>query len=298
MKQIALNITFATAVLAAFTLASSAQGLPGWDDPNSAGGGACKDNAYNCRATPNPLPDTGTVWLEEMTWMDVRDAMAGGKTTIIIATGGIEPNGPWLELGKHNNILHANCEAIARKLGDALCAPIIKFVPEGEIDPPSGHMMTAGTISLRQETFEALLNDMTESFQVGGFENVILIGDSGGNQRGMAAVAEKLDGKSGVRVVHIPQYYDYESVGQFLRDKGAVPENMESDGLHDDYRVTLNMMADDLKSVRWQARVNAGLATINGISIAEKDKTLALAHDLVNFRADSTVAAIKAVLAE
>ena len=298
MKATALKIALAAAAVAGFTLAAGAQGLPGWDDPNSAGGGACKDNVYNCRDTPNPLPDTGTVWLEKMTWMDVRDAMAGGKTTIIIATGGIEPNGPWLELGKHNNILNANCEAIARKLGDALCAPIVKFVPEGDIDPPSGHMMTAGTISLRQETFEALLSDMTESFRVGGFENVVLIGDSGGNRRGMAAVAEKLDGKNGARVVHIPQHYDYGAVGQFLLDKGAMPENTENDGLHDDYRVTLNMMADDLKSVRWQARVNAGLATINGMSIAEKDKTLALAHEVVNFRADRTVAAIKAALAE
>ena len=47
-----------------------------------------------------------TVWLEEMTWMDVRDAMKAGKTTVIISTGGIEPNGPWLVLGKHNYVLH------------------------------------------------------------------------------------------------------------------------------------------------------------------------------------------------
>ena len=66
-------------------------------DLRSMGGGDCRANIYNCASTPNPLPVPDTVWLEEMTWMDVRDALAAGKTTGIIPTGGIEPNGPWLQ---------------------------------------------------------------------------------------------------------------------------------------------------------------------------------------------------------
>ncbi len=99
------------------------------------GGGDCRRNAYNCSDTPNPLPEANTVWLGEMTWMDIRDALAAGKTTAIIATGGMEPNGPWLVTGKHNYALEANCQAIARNLGNALCAPIVKWVPEGSIEP-------------------------------------------------------------------------------------------------------------------------------------------------------------------
>ena len=87
-------------------------------DPRSAGGGRCDANPYNCIDTPNPLAPPNTVWLEELTWMDVRDALKAGRTTIIIPTGGIEPNGPWLALGKHNYVLRANCDAIARKLGN------------------------------------------------------------------------------------------------------------------------------------------------------------------------------------
>jgi hypothetical protein len=117
------------------------------------GGGQCSANPYNCPDAANHFPTRITVWLEEMTWMDVRDAMKAGKTTAIIATGGFEPNGPWLALGKHNYVLKANCESIARALGNALCAPVIAYVPEGRIDPPSGHMTTRGTISLREETF-------------------------------------------------------------------------------------------------------------------------------------------------
>src|SRR3982074_1549410 len=74
-------------------------------DPRSAGGGQCAANRYNCIDTPNPLKTPDTVWLEEMTWMDVRDAMKAGKTTAIISTGGIAPNGPWLALRQNNYVL-------------------------------------------------------------------------------------------------------------------------------------------------------------------------------------------------
>src|SRR5437867_13090453 len=69
---------------------------------------------------PRPIDAVDAVFLEELTWIEVRDAMHAGKTTVIIATGGIEQNGPYLALGKHNYILRATTEAIARKLGNAL----------------------------------------------------------------------------------------------------------------------------------------------------------------------------------
>jgi hypothetical protein len=184
------------------------------------GGGDCADNAWNCAGTPNPLPPAKTVWIEEMTWMDVRDALAAGKTTAIIATGGMEPNGPFLVTGKHNYVLQANCEAIARRLGNALCAPLVKFVPEGNIENKSGHMASPGTISMRQATYEALLTDIAESLAMGGFENVIFIGDSGGNGTGMTAVAARLNEKfPGAKPMfaHVPEHYEYGAVGNFMR---------------------------------------------------------------------------------
>src|SRR5262245_27837708 len=68
-------------------------------DPRSRSNRDCRDNVYNCVDTPNPLKVPDTVWLEELTWMDVRDVLKAGKTTAIIPTGGIEPNGPWMALG-------------------------------------------------------------------------------------------------------------------------------------------------------------------------------------------------------
>jgi creatinine amidohydrolase len=268
-------------------------------DPRTAGGGQCSENPYNCIDTPNPLTPPDTVWLEEMTWMDVRDALKAGKTTIIISTGGIEPNGPWLALGKHNYVLKANCNAIARKLGNALCAPIVPFVPEGNLDPKSGHMLTAGTISMREETFEAMLTDMAQSFKVNGFQNIVLIGDSGGNVTGMKNVAQKLTAQwNGNPVIaHIPEYYDYNSVAKLLDDIGVTKPNMKGDNLHDDPGITMNMMVTDPESVRWQARVKAGKATINGVSIAEKAKALEIGKKIVEMRANSTVALIRKAIA-
>jgi creatinine amidohydrolase len=259
------------------------------------GGGACEDSPYNCPDAPNPLPPVDTVWIEEMTWMDVRDAMKAGKKTIIIGTGGVEPNGPWLALGKHNYVLRANCDAIARKLGDALCAPIVPFVPEGRIEPPTSHMTSPGTISLNVETFEALLSDIVHSMKMHGFENIVLIGDSGGNVRPMQAVADKFTKQwSGTpRVVHIPEHYAYSTVTAAMEAKGLLPKGRQSDGLHDDPTITMNMMVTDPQSVRWEARVKAGKATIDGVSIADRDKAIAIGKEIVAFRAQVTADAIR-----
>jgi len=132
--------------------------------------------------TPRPIEALDSVWIEELTWMEVRDAMKAGKTTVIVPTGGVEQNGPYLATGKHDYVLKATCEAIAHKLGNALVAPIVPFVPEGDIDPPSSHMKYPGTISLTEDTYERLLTDICSCFRTHGFAHIVLIGDSGGNQ--------------------------------------------------------------------------------------------------------------------
>lgn len=290
------SLLAATLTLVA-TNAADAQQQRRERDPRSMGGGDCRDNPYNCKDAPNPLPAPNTVWMEEMTWMDVRDAIKAGKTTVIVATGGMEPNGPWLVTGKHNYVLHANCEAIARKLGNALCAPIVKFVPEGSYDPPTGHMASPGTITMREETFRSILTDIAASLKAHGFEKIIYIGDSGGNQAGQRAVADSLTAlwKGAPIVAHIQEYYDYASVAKHMETKGV--HKVKPDGLHDDPEITLNMFADDPKSVRYDERVKAGKATIDGFSIADRKKTAELAKQVVEFRTGVTIEAINKAIA-
>ena len=298
MNRIALAVT---ATLALVTALASAQAPRRAPDPRSMGGGDCRDNPYNCADTPNPLPAPDTTWIEEMTWMDVRDALKAGKTTAIVPTGGMEPNGPWLVTGKHNYVLRTNCDAIARKLGDALCAPIVPFVPEGNIDPPSGHMRSPGTISMREETYQALLTDIAHSLKVHGFRNIIFIGDSGGNQAGQKAVADRLTAQfaGAAFVATIPGYYTAPpGTPNVLRTLGVTKDGMPNDGLHDSPGITLNMMLTDPDSVRWAARVKAGKATINGVDISNLEQSHTWARAIVEARADRTVALIRQAIAE
>ena len=161
-------------------------------------------------------------------------------------------------------------------------------------------MVTVGTISLEEATFAALLTDIVRSYKMHGFENIILIGDSGGNQTGMKNVADKLNAQwSGKPVVaHIPEYYAYNTVEKLLVDLGVMKADGPSDSLHDDPGITLNMFVADPNSVRYDARVKAGKATINGVSIADKAKNLELGKKIVEMRATNTVAAIKKAIAE
>jgi creatinine amidohydrolase len=244
-----------------------------------------------------PIDALDSVFIEELTWMEVRDAMKAGKTTVIVPTGGVEQNGPYLATGKHDYILRATAPAIARKLGNALVAPIVPFVPEGDIDPPTDHMKYPGTISLTEDTYERLLIDICSCFRTHGFQNIVLIGDSGGNQDGMEAVAAKLnakwkDGKT--RVVYIPEYYDCEGLDEWLEKEGI---KQKPEGLHDDFVVTATMMTVDPTAVRMKQRIAANKFRINGIDLAPADKTIEWGKKIVDFRAELTVKAINKALA-
>jgi creatinine amidohydrolase/Fe(II)-dependent formamide hydrolase-like protein len=238
------------------------------------------------------------VFIEDLTWMEVRDAMKDGKDTVLVPTGGVEQNGPYLVTGKHNVVLRGTAEAIARKLGKTLVAPIVPFVPEGDIDPPSLHMKYPGTISVREETFQALLTDICSSLKTHGFRNIVLIGDSGGNQAGMKAVAERLSTQwqaDKCRIVFIPEYYYLGGVKKLLESEG-IKETPE--GLHDDFAMEATMLAIDPESIRMKQRVDAGNFRINGIELAPAEKTIAWGKRIIEFRAETTVAGIRKALGE
>jgi len=102
-------------------------------------------------------PPPASVLVDELTWTELRDAIKGGKTTVIVPVGGTEQSGPHIVLGKHNVRARVLAARIAASLGNALVAPVIAYVPEGAIDPPAGHMRFPGTISIPESAFEATL---------------------------------------------------------------------------------------------------------------------------------------------
>lgn len=148
-------------------------------------------------------------YMEAMTWTEIRDAMAAGRKVAIIPTGGTEQNGPHMILGKHNYIVTFAAGLLANRLGNALVAPTVQYVPEGNYTRPD-FGAKPGVISLLQPAYEMLLDAAVRSLKVHGFTDIILIGDSGGNQSGMTKVANALNTEwagSGVTVHALTDYY-------------------------------------------------------------------------------------------
>jgi len=156
------------------------------------------------------VASAATVSLEQMTWPEVKQAIAEGKTTIIVPIGGTEQSGPHMALGKHNVRVQVLAQRIASLLGNALVAPVIAYVPEGNVDPPTGHMRFPGTISIPSSTFVSVLEGAGRSFRDAGFRDIVFIGDHGGYQRDLRTAAERLNRewrKTNVRAHAIEEYY-------------------------------------------------------------------------------------------
>jgi creatinine amidohydrolase len=153
--------------------------------------------------TPSHAPDT--VFIEELTWEETRDAIKAGKTSVIVPTGGTEKNGYHMVLGKHNYVVTYAANQMARRLKNALVAPTIQYVPEGDPD-----RQNPGAVSLPSPAYDTLLDAAARSLKVHGFTDILFIGDSGGNQAGLTAVADRLneEWKGGnVKVFALTDYY-------------------------------------------------------------------------------------------
>ena len=193
-----------------------------------------------------------SVFLEDMTWTEVRDAIAAGRTTIIVPVGGTEQSGPHMALGKHNVRARVLAGRIAAQLGNALVAPVLGYVPEGPVDAPNGHMKFPGTITVPGDAFKAVLEGAARSLRRAGFRDVVLIGDHGGYQSELAAVASRLNREwaaTPVRAHFIADYYraGVEPYAKALREHGLTDAQI---GLHAGAADTSLMLAVDPRLVR------------------------------------------------
>jgi creatinine amidohydrolase/Fe(II)-dependent formamide hydrolase-like protein len=196
----------------------------------------------------------GEIELERMTWPEVAEALKGGATSVIIPTGGTEQNGPHMVLGKHNFIVAETARRIARKLGNTLVAPVLSYVPEGDIAKREGHMAYPGTISVPPAIFSAVLENAAASLRAHGFKTIILLGDSGPNQAPQRQLAEKLNAAwaaDGVQVVHAAAYYAANGGAEWLTSQGETDKTI---GTHAAIRDTSEMMAVFPGGVRMDKR--------------------------------------------
>jgi creatinine amidohydrolase/Fe(II)-dependent formamide hydrolase-like protein len=164
-----------------------------------------------------------SVLIEDLTWTEVRDAIAAGKTTAIYYAGSIEQNGPGMALGKHLFIAHYTAQRIAEELGDALVYPTMPFAPTGDPEQKTGHMAFPGSVNVSEQAFGLIAHDVAMSAIAAGFKNVVLMCDHGGGQEALRSVAADMDSiwrRKGIRIVYIPDLYfkEKEQMRQYLTE--------------------------------------------------------------------------------
>jgi creatinine amidohydrolase/Fe(II)-dependent formamide hydrolase-like protein len=267
----------------------------------AAGGEAPQRRAANMTTLENPIAAIDNVWTEQLTTLEVRDKLRAGMTNVLVLTGGVEQNGPFLPTGKHNYVLAATGEAIARKMGNTLVAPIVTYEPGNP-----GTQRTPGYTVVSQETYRAMLRDIMTSLRTQGFTNIFIMGDSGGNQGAMEAVATELNtawNGEGARVHYIEAYYREDIWScEYLKNELKIfqqPDNCSAtrDLYHDDVHYTSIVATTNPDHIRPTQRVAAGQFSINGVELGSVANVLAIGNRLVDYRADITVRAMRAAMA-
>jgi creatinine amidohydrolase len=193
-----------------------------------------------------------SVFIDDLTWTELQAQIQSGKRTIIIPIGGTEQSGPHMALGKHNVRVKALSEKVATKLGNALVAPVIAYVPEGTISPPTAHMKFPGTITIPEAAFQKMLESAARSFKLHGFRDIVFLGDHGGYQSALKATADQLNREwtgTPAKAHAVPEYYRVTQTDfvQSLKARGYRDEEI---GIHAGLADTSLMLAIDPRLVR------------------------------------------------
>jgi creatinine amidohydrolase len=161
---------------------------------------------------------TRSVYVEDLTWPELRDAIAAGTSSTIIMTGGIEQNGPHMAFIKHNLISRFAAAQIAQRLGNALVYTIVPFSMAGDPVTKTGHMRLPGTISLSSEVYVGLIRQIALSAVSAGFKNVFIMGEHGQGQNELKLAAESLDGEWRSKAVRVFFVSDFNAKANQLID--------------------------------------------------------------------------------
>jgi creatinine amidohydrolase/Fe(II)-dependent formamide hydrolase-like protein len=255
--------------------------------------------AARAPASPSASP-SASVYLEDLTSPELRARIEAGTGTVLVPIGGTEQSGPHIALGKHNVRARVLAGRIAQRLGNAVVAPVVAYVPEGSITPPSGHMRFAGTISIPDAAFEALLEASARSFCQHGLREVVFLGDHGGYQKSEEKVAARLNhgwsgSGAGCHAHALLDYYDV-TQGAYVAELKRRGYSDAEIGLHAGLADTSLMLAVDPSLVRQDqlaAGSRAGVA--GGVRGDPARATAELGQIGVQQQVDASVAAIRAV---
>ena len=237
-----------------------------------------------------------SVFIEELTWPEVREAIAAGVNTAIYYAGSTEQNGPHMVTGKHNFVARHVAGRIAMTLGNALVYPVMPFAPTGDAATKSGHMRFPGSVSVSDETFAAVARDVAASARAAGFSRIVLMGDHGGGQQVLEKVAAALDREwtgQGTRVHYIPDvYFAVERrVREYLAARGM------SVGAHAGIPDTSELMFLDRGGLWIRTdKLQAGDGS-NGVDGDPRRASAEMGRLFIDFKVDAAVGQIRKITA-
>jgi creatinine amidohydrolase len=245
--------------------------------------------AASLSAAPAAPP---SVYIEELTWPEVRDAIAAGANTAIYYAGSTEQNGPHMVTGKHNVVARHVAGRIAITLGNALVYPVMPFAPTGDAAGRTGHMRFPGSVNVSEGTFAAVARDVAASARAAGFGHVVLMGDHGGGQQALEKVAAALDREwagQGPRVHYVPEvYFAVERrVRDYLERRGM------NAGAHAGIPDTSELMFLDRDGTLIRRdKLEAGTA-VNGVGGDPRSASAEMGRLFVDFKVEAAVARIR-----
>lgn len=250
------------------------------------------------QAPNNPGPSSA--YLDDLTTTELRSLITAGTHTALIPVGGTEQSGPYLVLGKHNARAHALAGQIATQLGHTVVAPVLAYVPEGNINPPQAHMRFAGTLSIPEPVFEAVLVASARSLCQHGLTQVFFLGDHGGYQKNMvhaAAQVNQSSAKTGCQATALTAYYQSSQIAfvQDLKKRGLSDAEIGSHGGSADTALSLALAPGGVRSAELSHTPPPGPS--DGVHGDPRRATAELGQLGVRRIVDASVAAIRQVLA-
>ena len=183
-------------------------------------------------------------WMEHMTWPEIEQAQKNGYDTVLLIAGSIEQHGPHLPLGTDTLLGYAMADAIARKMGKTLVAPVIRP------GLSEHHMHFKGSLTLSKETFQATVREIVHSLVRHGFKRIAITYSHGGNAGALAELIPQLaHNYPDVEILTLPDGEDqfFDPVKSILEADGITPEQM---GVHAGEMETSMLLAWEEELVR------------------------------------------------
>ncbi len=235
---------------------------------------------------PLEAQSPGSPFIEQMTWTEIRDAMAAGTNRVIVPVGGTEQNGPHMVMGKHNYVITFAAGQMAEQLGNTLVAPTVAWVPEGSYER-EGFGDKPGVITNPSPSYNQLLEAAARSLESHGFTEILFIGDSGGDQGGMQEVADRLSEEWTGGATKIYALLDFYQKGQeYSRAwlKAAYGYDMETIGSHAGITDTSAVMYVFAEGVRNDRRYPGGGRPDAGVTGDPSLASVDIGRMVVNFK--------------